>query len=76
MMRLRMLQALYSYRRGSKDSKPSDVYLSQVVEIMRRLDTNRNGVLSKDEFVRGCLNDPEIAELLLGGIKPRQSLIG
>lgn len=68
-MRLRLLQAVYAYRRGSKST---DVYLSKVVEIMRRLDTNRNGVLSKDEFVRGCMNDPEISELLLGGIKVKQ----
>ena len=65
MIRLRLLQALYAYR---KESRPSDVYLSQVVEIMRRLDTNRNGVLSKEEFVRGCMNDHEIAKLLLGGL--------
>jgi len=64
-IRLWLFQALYAYGKGSR---PSDVYLSQVVEIMRRLDTNRNGVLSKDEFVRGCMSDPEIAKLLLGGI--------
>lgn len=74
MMRLwlRMLQAINSYRRGSKST---EVYLSQVVEIMKKLDTDRNGVLSREEFVRGCANDPDIAKLLLGGIKPWHSLI-
>jgi len=62
-----MLQAINSYRRGSKST---EVYLSQVVEIMKKLDTDRNGVLSREEFVRGCANDPDIAKLLLGGIKP------
>jgi len=64
-MRLWLLQALYAYRKGSRQT---DVYLSQVVDIMRRLDTDRNGVLSREEFIRGCMNDPEIAKLLLGGI--------
>jgi len=58
-------QAVNAYRRTSTER---EVYLSQVVEIMRRLDTDRDGVLTRDEFVRGCSNDPEIAEMLLGTI--------
>lgn len=60
------IQTMSAYRRDS--TRASDVYLSQVVEIMRKLDTDRDGVLSREEFVRGCLNDPEIAETLLGGL--------
>ena len=40
---------------------------------MRKLDTDRDGVLSREEFVRGCANDPEIAEMLLGGLAPGRS---
>lgn len=59
-------QALYTYRRGST---PSDVYLSQVMDIMRKMDEDRDGVLSKAEFIRGCMNDPEIKRTLLDGIR-------
>jgi len=54
----------------------SDVYLSQVVEIMRKLDTDRDGVLTRHEFVHGCSNDPEIASMLLGGLAPRSAAAG
>ena len=59
------MQALNAYRRTS-----TDVYLSQVVEIMRKLDTDRDGVLTREEFVRGCANDPEISAMLLGALAP------
>ena len=28
------------------------------------MDTNHDGVLSKDEFIRGCLNDEKLYKLL------------
>ena len=59
----RCVQAVNSFRRTS-----TDVYLSQVVEIMRKLDTDRDGVLTREEFVRGCANDPVVANMLIGSV--------
>jgi len=33
-------------------------------EIFNRMDVNRDGVLSKDEFIRGCLGDERLFKLL------------
>jgi len=33
-------------------------------EIFTRMDTNGDGVLSKDEFIRGCLGDKRLFKLL------------
>ena len=34
-------------------------------KIMQKLDTNRDNLLSRNEFVEGCLHDPSICEILI-----------
>ena len=33
-------------------------------KLFSEIDTNNDGVLTQDEFLRGCRNDPEIMKLL------------
>jgi hypothetical protein len=41
-------------------------------DIFDKMDTNHDGVLSKDEFVRGCLNDEHLYKLLACSNEPDQ----
>jgi hypothetical protein len=41
-----------------------DAPLARTQDIFDKMDTNRDGVLSKDEFVRGCLSDERLYKLL------------
>ena len=34
--------------------------MAKVDMVFSRLDTNKDGLLTKDEFIEGCLKDPEI----------------
>ncbi len=34
--------------------------MAKVDMVFSRLDTNKYGLLTKDEFIEGCLKDPEI----------------
>jgi len=38
--------------------------VSRAQDIFNKMDTNQDGVLSKDEFVRGCLSDEKLYKLL------------
>ena len=38
--------------------------MAKVDMVFSRLDTNKDGLLTKDEFIEGCLNDPEILRSL------------
>lgn len=42
----------------------SDEPIARTQDIFDKMDTNHDGVLSKDEFVRGCLNDEKLYKLL------------
>jgi len=35
-------------------------------EIFERMDVNKDGVLSKDEFIRGCLGDDRLSQRSMG----------
>ena len=37
---------------------------SRTQDIFDKMDINHDGVLSKDEFIRGCLNDDRLYKLL------------
>lgn len=41
-----------------------DAPIARTQDIFDKMDTNQDGVLSKDEFVRGCLNDERLYKLL------------
>lgn len=38
--------------------------MAKVDMVFSRLDTNKDGLLTKDEFIEGCLKDPEILRSL------------
>ena len=38
--------------------------ITRTQDIFEKMDTNQDGVLSKDEFVRGCLGDDKLFKLL------------
>lgn len=38
--------------------------MERVDKVFTRLDTNRDGVLTREEFIEGCLQDQEILQSL------------
>lgn len=46
-------------------SAPGSVAADRVEAIMKKLDKNNDQVLSRDEFINGCLDDPVIREILV-----------
>ena len=47
-----------------KPTEDSEMPSVRTKEIFDRMDVNRDGVLSKDEFIRGCLGDEQLFKLL------------
>jgi len=47
-----------------KPTEDSEFPSVRTKEIFDRMDVNRDGVLSKDEFIRGCLGDERLFKLL------------
>ena len=41
-----------------------DAPLARTKDIFSKMDVNNDGVLSKDEFIKGCLNDETLYKLL------------
>lgn len=39
-------------------------HIIQVDLVFARLDTNKDGLLTEEEFIQGCLQDPEILQSL------------
>jgi neurocalcin delta len=54
------------------DGDPCDSPEKRTAEIFAKMDTNGDGVLSKDEFVRGCMTDEFLCQMLTstGGGQP------
>ena len=44
--------------------KISDAPEVRTRDIFQKMDTNSDGVLSKDEFIKGCMNDETLYKLL------------
>ena len=40
------------------------ILMAKVDMVFSRLDNNRDGVLTREEFIEGCLQDPEILRSL------------
>lgn len=49
---------------GEEERKGENSPPERVKAIMQKLDTDKNGYLTEDEFVNGCLNDPILRALL------------
>ena len=45
---------------GGTDDSPE----KRTEEIFCKMDLNSDGVLSKEEFVQGCMNDPLLCQML------------
>ena len=60
---LKVVQAIYSMLR--KDAtEPISVADERARKIFRRMDVNRDGQLTEEEFLRGCVEDDELSKLL------------
>ena len=60
---LKVVQAIYSMLR--KDAtEPMSVADERARKIFRRMDVNRDGLLTEEEFLRGCLEDDDLSKLL------------
>lgn len=60
---LLILQAIYLMT-DYKPTEEGEMPEVRTKEIFNRMDTNGDGVLSKDEFIRGCLGDQRLYKLL------------
>jgi len=58
-----ILQAIYLMT-DYKPTEDEEMPVVRTKEIFNRMDTNGDGVLSKDEFIRGCLGDERLFKLL------------
>ena len=59
---LKVVQAIYSMLR--KDAtEPISVADERARNIFRRMDVNRDGLLTEEEFFRGCLEDDDLSKL-------------
>ena len=49
----------------STDEMDISLLMEKVEIVFSRLDTNQDGVLTKEEFIEGCLQDQEILQSLV-----------
>ena len=62
----RVIESLYDLSGISPENRKGDQSPKTHVEsIMVRLDLNKDNVISLNEFVEGCVNDPSIKQFLL-----------
>jgi hippocalcin-like protein 1 len=43
---------------------PNDTPEKRTMEIFAKMDENQDGVLTKDEFIRGCMSDEHLCQML------------
>ncbi len=58
-----LFQAIYYMTEGN-DEKVGEIPRIRTRDIFLKMDTNHDGVLSKQEFIDGCLNDQILYQLL------------
>ena len=64
-----VMSALHNFE-GSKDSDASE---ARGKRIFSELDINDDGEITCEEFVRGCMHDPELVRIIsAGGIDPME----
>jgi len=57
------LQAIYLMTEQDME-KVGDAPFRRTQDIFTKMDINNDGVLSKDEFIKGCMNDETLYRLL------------
>jgi len=68
------LQAIYNMVGPSLAyNDPSDTPEKRTREIFAKMDENSDGVLSKDEFIKGCLADEFLCQMLTADSGPGAS---
>ena len=59
------LQAIYSMvGTAITDNNPDDTPETRTTEIFLKMDENKDGVLEKDEFIKGCMSDQFLYQML------------
>ena len=43
---------------------PSDTPEKRTMEIFAKMDENQDGVLTKEEFIKGCMSDEHLCQML------------
>ena len=70
-----LFQAIYLMTEDQLNDELMDVApKKRTRDIFLKMDTNRDGVLSKEEFVKGCLNDETLYKLLACSGEEQQEL--
>ena len=64
---LKVVQAIYGMLNKDATEPMSDSD-ERARKIFRRMDVNRDGLLTEEEFLRGCLEDDELSKLLAPNI--------
>ena len=64
---LKVVQVIYDMLREDA-TEPMSMAEERARKIFRRMDVNRDGQLTEEEFLRGCLEDDELSKLLAPNI--------
>lgn len=60
-----ILQALYML--NNEDRKDIEVMCNEAAkELITKMDTDNDGVLSREDFINGCLQDSSLCKVLVG----------
>ena len=60
---MKVVQAIYDMLREDA-TEPMSMAEERARKIFLRMDVNRDGQLTEEEFLRGCLGDDELSKLL------------
>ena len=59
----KIVQSIYDII-GTGATRPRDTAEERAMKIFSRMDENCDGLLTEDEFTRGCLQDEEISKMI------------
>ncbi|KAL8583589.1 hypothetical protein ACOMHN_028359 [Nucella lapillus] len=59
-----MFQAIYNMLGNALTAVSVDTPKERTLKIFSQMDTNNDGVLSKEEFTQGCINDQCLYQML------------
>uniref|UniRef100_A0A4D5RA48 Neuronal calcium sensor 2 n=1 Tax=Scolopendra viridis TaxID=118503 RepID=A0A4D5RA48_SCOVI len=62
----KIVQAIYNMLGPSAANKPQDSAEERAKHIFNKMDLNKDGSLTLDEFLNGCLHDDELSKILGG----------
>ena len=59
----KIVQAIYDIM-GFGATRPKDTAEERATKIFSKMDENGDGLVTKDEFTRGCLQDDELSKMM------------